>query len=123
MLKKIDYICLVLYCAVIFRLSSQETLPTPQWFDNQDKLLHAGAYAVLAYFGWRSFRHALNTPIILTLVNIVFCSLYGASDEWHQSFVIGRNSSVGDWLADTLGASIASVILLKYRSRPDKPLA
>ena len=34
-------------------------------------------------------------------------SLFGATDEWHQSFVPGRASEVKDWVADTLGAALA----------------
>ncbi len=121
MYKVIDYISLFLYCSLIFWLSSQETLPAPHWFSFEDKFHHAAAYAVMAYFAWRSFRHSINNkPIILALVTLIFCSLYGLSDEWHQSFVVGRYSSVGDWIADTTGAAIACSVLLKYPSLTKK---
>lgn len=114
MLKIIDYLLLILYCGIIYWLSDQQTLPAPDWFNFQDKLHHAIAYAVMAYFAWRSLRHSINKPIILGLTIIVFSSLYGASDEWHQSFVIGRNSSVGDWVADTLGALCMVFVIFKW---------
>ena len=115
--KLFDYGCLVLYCALIFWLSSQETLPTPHLFNYEDKLHHFLAYAVMAYLSWQSFRHFLSSAIILSLSVIVFSSLYGMSDEWHQSFVIGRDSSIGDWLADTLGAVLATAILYVRRAK------
>jgi VanZ family protein len=39
------------------------------------------------------------------------------SDEWHQSFVEGRTTDVFDWLADTLGASMALVGLTLFFSK------
>jgi VanZ family protein len=36
---------------------------------------------------------------------------YGASDEWHQSFVPGRPMSGADLVADTIGALIAAGVL------------
>ena len=117
MYKVIDFCNLFFYCTLIYWLSNQESLPTPHWFSFEDKLHHTAAYAVMAFLAWRSFRHRINNkPIILALVTLGFCSLYGVSDEWHQSFVVGRYSSVGDWIADTLGAAIACVALLKYSS-------
>ena len=49
--------------------------------------------------------------------------LYGMSDEWHQSFVPGRNPSAGDLAADGVGTLLgysASFALLRRRelSRP-----
>ena len=116
MYKNIDHCCLILYCVFIYWLSNQQTLPTPHWVSFEDKFHHAGAYAVMACFAWRSFRHVLNLkPIILILVAMVFCSLYGASDEWHQAFVPGRKPSFGDWLADTIGAVLAGIAIYKYQ--------
>jgi VanZ family protein len=50
---------------------------------------------------------------MLALVSTVFCSLYGISDEWHQSFVMGRYFDIGDWLADTSGAGLGMFLLYK----------
>jgi hypothetical protein len=38
--------------------------------------------------------------------------LYGASDEWHQSFSPGRDSSVCDVLTD-LSGGVSAVLLLR----------
>ena len=35
-------------------------------------------------------------------------SFYGATDEWHQSFVPGRDADVRDLVADAVGAALAS---------------
>jgi VanZ family protein len=39
----------------------------------------------------------------------LFSALYGASDEWHQSFVPSRMATLGDWLADASGAAAGLV--------------
>ncbi|MDD1615248.1 MAG: VanZ family protein [Methylococcaceae bacterium NSP1-2] len=115
MVRVVDFLALLLYCALIYWLSDQQTLPTPDLFDSEDKLIHFGAYFVMGLFAWRSFKHLISMPIILALLSIVFCSLYGASDEWHQSFVIGRVSDAVDWLADTSGAIVGVFLLHKLR--------
>ena len=109
----LDWMALLAYCGLIFWLSHQESLPVPAVFEFQDKLLHFGAYCVMAGLSWRAFRHLNLTNRQLAMLSIVFCSLYGISDEWHQSFVPGRSTSAWDWLADSLGAAAAAVFLFK----------
>ena len=40
--------------------------------------------------------------------------LYGASDEFHQMFVSGRDASVSDFIADSLGVMTGLYIFLKF---------
>lgn len=114
MLKKIDHFGLAAYCALIFWLSNQQSLTTPELFENQDKVHHLLAYMGMGLMSWRSFRHWIRSPIILAIASIAFCSLYGITDEWHQTFIPGRNASVLDWVADSVGAMLAQLGLLKY---------
>lgn len=113
MSKILDFTFLILYCLFIYWLSDQASLKPPIdfGFDYQDKLYHAGAYFVMGFLAWQSFKHRVNSPIILALLSIAFCSLYGLSDEWHQSFIAGRESDSADWLADTLGSALAVGLL------------
>ena len=107
-------IALVAYCGLIYWLSDQSRLPTPYLFDSQDKLLHAAAYAVMAWLFWQSWQQRLaSRSHILLAATVLFCSLYGLSDEWHQSFVTGRHASVFDWLADTVGALLMALFMRK----------
>lgn len=116
MSRHFDFMALIGYCGFIFWLSDQERLPAPHLFDNEDKLHHFTAYAVMAVLAWRTFRHRLRSRTALFLASAVFCSLYGISDEWHQSFIVGRESSALDWLADTAGGAAAS-FMLYWQSR------
>ncbi|MFZ2452036.1 MAG: VanZ family protein [Methylovulum miyakonense] len=111
MMRVLEVFGLLAYCGFIYWLSDQATLPTPDLFSGEDKLHHAGAYFILAALAWANFRRIAKPPIILATAVIVFGSLYGASDEWHQSFVPGRSPDVLDWLADTLGAVLAVLVL------------
>ena len=115
MVKILDFTFLFLYCLFIYWLSSQNSLPAPMWFAYQDKIYHAGAYFIMGILAWRNFKRLQNPPILLAFLSVAFCSLYGISDEWHQSFVQGRSSDSADWLADTGGAGLA--VLLFYKRR------
>jgi len=107
-------VCLLLWCGLIFQLSSQPTLPAPDLFAGQDKLIHAVAYALMAWLFWSTWHGALIGNIsLLAVLTVVFCSAYGAGDEWHQSFVQGRDASIYDWLADTSGAFLLTMVLWK----------
>lgn len=107
MLKLVNIIFLIIYCSFIYWLSSKTTLPTPKFYEHQDKIFHFGAYFIMGVLAWNFFSdYFFKTSVVMTL-SILFCSLYGVSDEWHQSFVSGRDSSVMDWVADTLGGVLA----------------
>jgi VanZ family protein len=120
--KLSDAMILIFYCGLIYWLSSQEKLPVPMLFSFQDKVHHTGAYFVMSLLAWRCFRHWITHSVIAFSVTIVFCSFYGITDEWHQSFVPGRNSDSLDWLADTIGAVLAmwGVSVLKINSNEKK---
>jgi VanZ family protein len=115
MIKILDFTLLLFYCLFLYWLSDQPSLPAPMWFEHQDKLYHAGAYSIMGLLAWRSFQHLVSSTIVLFLLSIAFCSLYGLSDEWHQSFVVGRESEIADWVADTSGSVLANLLLYKLR--------
>jgi len=75
-----------------------------------DKVLHAGAYGVLAGLAaWALTRGALRSatgPVLLAAW--LLATAYGATDEFHQYFVPGRSADVADLLADALGALAAA---------------
>jgi len=103
----------LVYCGLIFYASSRSTLPTPNVFSGQDKVIHATAYAVMAVLFWHAAMQRCAVRLLPWLV-VAVCAAYGISDEWHQSFVPGRDASVWDWLADVSGAMAASMLLFRY---------
>ncbi|MBV9463377.1 MAG: VanZ family protein [Verrucomicrobiae bacterium] len=97
----------LLWMGLIFYLSSLSSVPLPQTFPGIDKVAHLGAYSILGFFIFRALRGSGARFRTAAFVAVIAGSLYGASDEWHQSFVPGRDVELGDWLADTAGAALA----------------
>ena len=114
----------LLYMALIFGVSSleQPQLPMPkfEWL-TIDKLYHFIEYTILGGLLTRALVKA-KPPVVpskyIWLVAAVLSMLYGASDEWHQTFVPGRCATLADWVADALG-SIAGVltVYLYYKKK------
>ena len=74
-------------------------------FVGVDKIAHFIAYAALGFAVALMFpRNWWKKPLAMAFIAIGIASFYGITDEFHQSFVPGRDSSIGDWVADTLGA-------------------
>lgn len=101
---------------IIFFLSRQPgtelQLPLPP---GADKLGHGVLYAVLAWTTLLAMVTAQpRRTLRLGVLVVLFCLLYGISDEFHQSFVPGREPSGGDLLADTAGAVFAVAVWLRY---------
>lgn len=100
------------WMALLFYLSSQPYLDVPSLVPDQDKFLHFGAYGVLGALILGALR---PTPTgygrAQALLASAVASLYGVSDEIHQLFVPGRDADVLDWLADTSGALVATLLL------------
>jgi len=103
------------YAGLIFFLSAQshpeEQLPSFLLKGISDKVLHAVEYAMLALLCYRAFRWAAG-PVVArqaVVLAIVTASVFGLTDEVHQLFVPFRESSWQDWLADTVGATLAAV--------------
>ncbi len=115
-----DTLALLLYCALIFFLSSRPTLPMPpSVIPFMDKWIHATAYAVMGWLAWHAWRHRLRAELVAPAA-VLFCSLYGISDEWHQSFVPGRDADPLDWLADTVGGAIGTSLARQWHALPRK---
>jgi VanZ family protein len=102
----------VLWAALIFALSSVSGLPAPPG-GLSDKHAHVITYGVLsALIVWGlTDRSPARTTWPVAVGAVVLAALYGASDEWHQSFIPGRDVSALDLAADTAGAAIAAVAL------------
>ena len=97
---------LIAYCGFIY---IQSSYPSPQRlpsFEFSDKLLHFAAYAVMGVLFYRAYQTLpFKTNIqLLVLFSMSSASLYGVSDEIHQSFVPYRDGSFWDVIADVLGA-------------------
>ena len=92
------------WMALIFAVSSRP-LPAyvavlPDWGT------HAAAFAVLSILACRALAGGLGLPVTGrdALLAVVLSTVYGVSDEFHQSFVPGRDATAWDVLKDAVGA-------------------
>jgi VanZ family protein len=100
----------VAYMALIFYASSQPSVP-PIVGVLGDKVVHAAAYAVLAGLAVRALTGRFRLPVTarVAMLAVTIAVLYGASDEFHQSFVPSREMDARDLMADGVGAALAAV--------------
>jgi VanZ family protein len=98
----------IAYMALIFFISAQQQAPLPP--ELSDKQGHSIGYMGLAVTVSRALAGGLarGTSLPTALAAVAISSAYGATDEFHQSFVPGRSSDVHDWYADTFGALVGS---------------
>ena len=106
--------------ALIFYLSSLseplESLPDIDW-GPIDKVYHLAEYAVLGSLLARALAHTSPQlfPASTWIIALSIAAVYGASDEWHQSFVPGRYPTVADWIVDCVGSAIGVLIVYLRR--------
>ena len=106
------------WAALIFLVSHQaRPLPVAPPFDHADKVVHALVFGLLAALAARALLAAGQPARRALWGAVAAASLYGAADEWHQSFVPGREPDPWDWVADTAGAlaGAAAVVGLPRR--------
>jgi len=109
----------VIYMAAIFHFSS-ESDPMPVLTEHVwDKILHTIEYTGLAVLIFRALWGEGVRVWQAAIATVLLVTAYGASDEWHQSFVPLRSSDVFDWLTDTLagaiGATACTIVVMKRR--------
>ena len=113
----VEWLPAVLWAAVIFRLSATPGSDIPSWFPSS--LGHFLSYALLGACLVIPFQRRPVWQAIVIAVAIA--SLYGVSDEWHQSFVPLRTPDVWDWATDTVGAlagaSLAAWVVVRRARR------
>lgn len=90
---------------------------TPALSDRWLHFFEYGILAVLLIYAWSAFVSRLRLRDYLGVG--LFGVLYGGIDEWHQSLVPQRESSLADVAYDTAGiiAALLIVYALNRRSR------
>ena len=114
---------MLLCMGIIFFLSHQpgDRLDLPL-FQGADKLTHMIAYGVLSatvIFGFSTEARRKKRVLVL-VVAVLVPMLFGLSDEYHQSYVTGRNSEFLDLVADGVGGIIVG--LLWFFKMPEKQI-
>lgn len=116
-----DWFLVLTWMAIIFAFSCQANSGevTRQYFGSFNILLrktgHVSEFAVLFLLLRRALGHTISGALALTITAIFLTILYATSDEYHQSFVPGRTSSLFDVAVDSAGIALALLFLLVRR--------
>jgi VanZ family protein len=110
----------IFWMIVIFAFSARPAVQTST-IDWQDfavkKTAHFVEYAVLTVLFIYSIRRTTSLSLINSIiVALILSVVYAVSDEFHQSFVPGREPRIRDVFVDILGSLSASLFLYKNRS-------
>ncbi|MGD8967340.1 MAG: VanZ family protein [Anaerolineae bacterium] len=102
----------LLWMGLIFVFSAQPSLPSVpgRWDVLLKKTMHALAYGVLAGLIVRALRGYWSDDGLIRLVSIGLALAYALSDEYHQTFVPGRDGNLIDVAADAVGMAGAMVL-------------
>jgi hypothetical protein len=100
------------WMGLIWFWSSQSDLPIDRGLTayilrgQQHTLAHASAFGILAVL----VRWAVEGTPGATLWAFLFSIMFGAVDEWHQSFTPGRASDIKDLAVDAMAAGVACMV-------------
>jgi hypothetical protein len=115
-----DQLPVFLWALLIFIASSIPNVTLPDLkFVPSDKAVHLLIYLIFCALLHRALVFQSRFPF-LARWSLMWCLVltiaYGASDEFHQSFVPNRDASVYDLMADALGALLfVSFVLIRNR--------
>jgi len=95
---------------VIFYFSSLPAKKVPSF---PDFIPHFIEYFILGILTFLTLKeHLIKRPNLLASF---WCFFYALTDEFHQLYVPGRQSTLKDWLVDAAGA-LTGVLLVGYLS-------
>ena len=104
---------LALVAAILSYPGSPEPLLPPSGLYLEDKVIHVLVFGLLATAWLRALPAAMGVRAALIATALTIAA--GAIDELRQAFLPHRSFEVADFLADALGAVVATVC---YRSIP-----
>jgi phosphate butyryltransferase len=109
---------LILVCIVIFLFSNQAGEESSKISNDLivRKMGHFSEYMILGFF---SFSYLSNIFMKVNshgnykktvILSQIFSVVYASTDEFHQTFVVGRDGNVIDVLIDSSGALVGIII-------------
>ena len=112
------------YCIGIFCLSARRGFPDimpwyPAWMPDYHLFAHFFLYAGLSFVVWIDFRGETIRWLQRRAMaaTVIFCAVYGLTDEFHQTFVPNRVFELADLLMDTLGPAAVMIAIALWRGR------
>lgn len=102
------WLAVIIWAGVIFWFSSREINNPNIEFSWLDFVIKKTAHVIeYAIFYWLIFRamseNGLKSSRKVLILSFLLAWLYSMSDEWHQTFVPGREGTLRDVGFDTIG--------------------
>jgi VanZ family protein len=114
----VRWVLVVGWMGVIFALSAIPSLVSPlaPWYDFiLRKFAHLAVYTVLTTLVAGALRPYLPSPMQAYPLAVLVAGGYALSDEWHQTFVSGREGTFRDVGIDLLGSLGAWVLAYTWQ--------
>lgn len=106
---------------LIFAASSQTKAALPDYGGNDWLVKKTGHVVIYAALAWAYLRGLTGgqRPITWRVAGlaVLLAALYGATDEYHQSFVAGRGATVVDVGIDAVGAVVGAALTAAWQRR------
>lgn len=103
---------------VVFALSSVPgSSLSPMEFPDAHLIAHSLLFGMLYFLAYRAFKYQSYSRFLSEfslLISLLLVMLYGASDEYHQSFTPGRSEELKDFLIDTVAAVVVLIIVMIF---------
>lgn len=105
----------IVVMAIIYYLSSKEMVSGPSV---PDYVVHFVLFGILAAAYHYALSRNYDPGSRIIIIVFIMTSIYGLTDEFHQSFVPGRQTSLKDWLVDSFaGITIPAILYYWNRKR------
>ena len=103
----------LLWAGVILFVTSLPSGVFPREVTPYDKYAHFAMYGLFAVLLTRDMSQVTGRWRA-AILSVMIAVALGAADEWHQRFIPGRSSDVGDWRMDSVGAAGGAVLFALY---------
>lgn len=101
----------ILWAGIIFWLSSLPDLKSELKEDFiLRKIAHIAEFAILTFLLFRALSREQISLIKAVIFSFIFSLLYAISDEYHQTFIEGREGALKDVGIDSIGILITSIV-------------
>jgi VanZ family protein len=107
--NKLFFLFLALITAIIIFYNSSKTNPfnPVSEFSFTPYIYHFSIFFLLSFFLIMAERKSRKYLFVAVLISVIYAIL----DELHQLFVPGRNSSLNDFMTDSIGIFLSAIIV------------
>jgi VanZ family protein len=74
-------------------------------------VMHVPLFGAVAFCSYKALSKGRELSLPAMVLAFAAAVAYAVFDEWHQSFVAGRNASVSDVIVDVIGAALMLLVI------------